>query len=106
MPTYAYKCTECDYRFEVRQRFSDEPLTECPVCHGLVRRVITPVTVVFKGSGFYVTDNKQAHPNGVANGKGRSDETAKPEKTKEKKEPVAKSKTSSESTSSAASAAG
>ncbi len=110
MPTYNYKCTNCDNRFEARQRFSDDPLTECPVCHGLIRRVITPVSVVFKGSGFYVTDNKLSKANGVANGKGRSEDTSTPEKPtsekpKEKKDTVVKSKGSSESTS-AASAAG
>lgn len=105
MPTYNYKCTNCDHRFEARQRISDDPLTECPVCHGPVRRVIMPVSVVFKGSGFYVTDNKLAKSNGVANGKGRSEETPKTEKPKEKKDSVVSSKSSSESTG-ATSAAG
>lgn len=105
MPTYSYKCTNCDNRFEARQRISDDPLTDCPVCHGLVRRVITPVSVVFKGSGFYVTDNKDGKANGVTNGKSRSDDTPSPEKPKENKDKVVTSKSSSESAS-AASAAG
>ena len=58
MPVYEYLCETCSNRFEKRQRFSDEPLTECPVCGGLVHRVIQPVGVIFKGSGFYVTDNR------------------------------------------------
>lgn len=104
MPTYSYKCTNCDNRFEARQRFSDDPLTECPVCHGSIRRVITPVSVVFKGSGFYVTDNKDGKANGVANGKSRSDDTPSPEKPKEKKDKVVTNKSSSESTSTASAA--
>lgn len=58
MPTYAYKCEECGISFERLQRFSDEPLKSCPECSGAVHRVICPVGIVFKGSGFYVTDNR------------------------------------------------
>jgi putative FmdB family regulatory protein len=65
MPTYRYRCKECGHEFEVRQRMSDNPLTECPVCKGPVRRVVGSVGIVFKGSGFYVTDNRST------NGKGR-----------------------------------
>jgi putative FmdB family regulatory protein len=87
MPTYIYRCKECDHEFEVRQRMSDEPLSDCPVCGGEVRRVVGSVGIVFKGSGFYVTDNRSP------NGKGRvqtteksADSTDKPsEKPEEKK---------------------
>ncbi len=58
MPVYEYQCESCTIRFEKRQRFSDEPVTECPECGGLVHKVIQPVGVIFKGSGFYVTDNR------------------------------------------------
>lgn len=58
MPVYEYQCQSCTIRFEKRQRFSDEPVTECPECGGLVYKVIQPVGVIFKGSGFYVTDNR------------------------------------------------
>ena len=58
MPTYAYRCNECGYEFEVRQRMMDDPLTECPECEGEIRRVVNSVGVVFKGSGFYITDNR------------------------------------------------
>ena len=58
MPTYEYKCEECGIRFERFQHFSDEPIKVCPECEGTVRRVIQPVGIIFKGSGFYVTDNK------------------------------------------------
>jgi putative FmdB family regulatory protein len=58
MPVYEYLCDSCQLRFEKVQRFSDGPLTVCPHCGGSVHRVIQPVGVIFKGSGFYVTDNR------------------------------------------------
>lgn len=62
MPTYEYQCQECGIAFERFQHFSDEPLKICPECNGPVRRVIHPVGVIFKGSGFYVTDNRGNNP--------------------------------------------
>ena len=58
MPTYTYRCTNCGHEFEARQRMTDDPLTECPQCEGKIRRVVNSVGVVFKGQGFYVTDNR------------------------------------------------
>jgi putative FmdB family regulatory protein len=58
MPTYSYHCDTCGHDFEAVQRFADEPLTECPVCGSAIRRVIQPVGVVFKGSGWYITDSR------------------------------------------------
>lgn len=60
MPMYAYRCRECESEFEVRQRFTDDPLTSCQICHAddAIYRVIQPAGVVFKGSGFYVTDTR------------------------------------------------
>jgi putative FmdB family regulatory protein len=58
MPTYAYRCADCGHEFDAFQRFSDDPLRECPSCGGVVRRVIQPVGVVFKGSGWYITDSR------------------------------------------------
>src|SRR5690242_3168722 len=58
MPTYQYACTQCGERLEVVQKFSDEPLTECPACAGTLRKVFSAVGVVFKGSGFYKTDSR------------------------------------------------
>jgi putative FmdB family regulatory protein len=58
MPTYQYACTSCGEDLEVVQKFSDGPLTECPVCGGRLRKVFSPVGVVFKGSGFYKTDSR------------------------------------------------
>ena len=64
MPLYVYRCNENGHEFQVRQRMVDDPLTECPVCGGPVRRVVSSVGVVFKGSGFYVTDNRSSSVNG------------------------------------------
>lgn len=59
MPIYLYQCDSCGVRFERLQRMSEEPLTDCPECNGHVHRVIQPVGIIFKGSGFYITDNRQ-----------------------------------------------
>ena len=58
MPTYQYACTECDHAFEQFQSFSEDSLTVCPKCEGRLRKVFNAVGVVFKGSGFYRTDNR------------------------------------------------
>ncbi len=81
MPTYTYRCKECGHQFEQRQRMSDEPLTICPVCAGAIRRVVNSVGVVFKGSGFYVTDNRG---NNSANSKSKPDTSEKNKKTETK----------------------
>ena len=60
MPTYQYACTSCDERLEVVQKFSDDPLTVCPACQGKLRKLFSPVGVVFKGSGFYKTDSRSS----------------------------------------------
>ena len=58
MPTYEYRCTKCGEHLEVVQSFKDAPLTECPQCAGELRKVFSPVGIVFKGSGFYKTDSR------------------------------------------------
>ncbi len=60
MPTYQYACTECGERLEAVQSFSDAALSECPNCHGKLRKVFNSVGVVFKGSGFYRNDSRAA----------------------------------------------
>ena len=59
MPTYEYRCTQCGHRFERWQSITADPIAECPECRGVPKRVIFPVGILFKGSGFYVTDNRQ-----------------------------------------------
>lgn len=58
MPTYSYRCTECSTAFDIQQAFTDDSLTECPTCHGKLRKVFSAVGVTFNGSGFYRTDSR------------------------------------------------
>jgi putative FmdB family regulatory protein len=58
LPTYQYRCTECDHAFEEFQSFTDDALSVCPVCGGRLRKVFNAVGVVFKGSGFYRNDSR------------------------------------------------
>jgi putative FmdB family regulatory protein len=60
MPTYEYACVQCGNRFDIFQRIGDEPLRICDVCGGDLRKVFHPAGIVFKGSGFYKTDSRQA----------------------------------------------
>jgi putative FmdB family regulatory protein len=59
MPVYEYACTTCGERTEARQTFDDPPLEECPICGGPLRKLYSPVGIVFKGSGFYSTESKR-----------------------------------------------
>jgi len=59
MPVYEYECGHCHCCFEKRQRFDEEPATVCPECQGSVRRVFHSTPIIFKGSGFYVTDSRK-----------------------------------------------
>jgi len=88
MPTYTYTCDNCGVRFDRHQKFSDKPLSKCPECsEEALRKVFTPVGIVFKGSGFYATDHRS--PSGAS----RKNGSAKEESTGE-----AKSETASEGT--------
>ena len=58
MPTYGYRCSNCGHQFEIVQRISDEPLKACPKCQGKLSKMLYPVGISFKGSGFYTTDYK------------------------------------------------
>ncbi len=60
MPTYAYACKDCSHAFEIVQSFTDGSLTSCPECQGTLRKKFNSVGVVFKGSGFYRTDSRDA----------------------------------------------
>lgn len=60
MPTYQYVCTECGGQLEAVQKFTDEPLTVHDECGGRLRKVFSPVGIVFKGSGFYRTDSRNS----------------------------------------------
>jgi len=60
MPTYEYACKDCGQHIEVVQSMSDGPLTRCGACGGRLRKVFSPIGIVFKGSGFYRTDSRAA----------------------------------------------
>lgn len=81
MPVYEYACTACLERTEAKQGFDDPPLETCPRCGGKLRKLYSPVGIVFKGSGFYSTDAKK--PTG-----------GKAKKEDQKKEPKSESKSS------------
>lgn len=59
MPIYEYECGLCEHHFERKQRFDEEPVAICPECQGKSRRVIHSTPVIFKGSGFYITDSRR-----------------------------------------------
>jgi putative FmdB family regulatory protein len=73
VPTYSYACTSCEHRFDVQQSFSDAALTDCPECAGRLRKVFSPVGVVFKGSGFYRNDSRNGGTAKKAGGDGSAD---------------------------------
>lgn len=94
MPTYEYLCQTCSHRFEQRQKMTDDPLETCPECGGHIRRVYFPAGIVFKGSGFYKTDHRNASgaENGNGNGhaaKGKEAATSGGEKTAGESKPAA-----------------
>ena len=90
MPTYSYACQECGHAFDIRQSFTDDSLTVCPECgEPRLRKVIHPVGIAFKGSGFYKTDSR-------AGAKG----AASPAGSGEKKDGAASTTSSSDSSTS------
>ena len=77
MPTYEYNCGRCEKNFEVFQSMSDEPLRSCPDCGSEIRRLVGGgLGIIFKGSGFYVTDNKKGKSGEKTAAHGSSDGTA------------------------------
>ncbi|MBN2148079.1 MAG: zinc ribbon domain-containing protein [Anaerolineales bacterium] len=80
MPIYTYQCENCGVRFEVQQSFNDPVLTRCPECKKkTLRKVYTPVGIVFKGSGFYATDHRS--PSGAGRLTNKSTDTEKKTET-------------------------
>jgi len=101
MPTYQYRCSDCGHDFDIYQSFSADTLTECPNCGGAIRRVIQPVGVVFKGSGFYINDSRKSESSTTKSEPAKSDvsksdpaksEGDKPASTETKSEPKSESK--------------
>ena len=80
MPIYEYRCTVCNLRFERKQRVDEDPIRVCPSCNGETRKVLYPVGIIFKGSGFYSTDNRSSsdsngHSHRTSNGAGEAAKT-------------------------------
>jgi putative FmdB family regulatory protein len=87
MPIYAYRCESCGVQFDRHQKFSDDPLVKCPECgEPALHKLIQPVGIVFKGSGFYVTDNR-----GASNGGRETSVTSSSDKNDKKDSTVAES---------------
>jgi len=100
MPTYTYRCQSCSHQFDIFQKFADDPLKECPECHSALKKVLHPVGVVFKGSGWYITDSRPAQA-GENGGTEKSDKSTKTDKADTSS---TKDSTSSDVTKTAASA--
>lgn len=91
MPTYAYGCQNCGSEFERVQKFTDKPVSKCPVCgKGPVRRLVQPAAIVFKGSGWYATDHRSPSGNGTSKGE-KADKTETAEKADKAETSVSKS---------------
>ncbi|MEV0165235.1 FmdB family zinc ribbon protein [Nonomuraea fuscirosea] len=99
MPTYQYACNDCGEQLEVVQKFTDDALTVCPSCQGNLRKVFSAVGIVFKGSGFYRTDNRSSSGSSAAAASSSGSSGAK------SGEKSGESKSSSESSSSTPSTA-
>lgn len=82
MPVYEYACTACGERVEAKQSFDDPPLETCPFCGGKLRKLYSPVGIVFRGSGFYSTDARKSSGGGKKGGKDKA-ETKSSDKSSE-----------------------
>jgi putative FmdB family regulatory protein len=91
MPIYEYACRDCGHRFDIRQSWSDDALTVCPECTGAIRRVLHPAGVVFKGSGWYITDSRKSSE--AAESSSRSDSKSDTGDSKSATDSPASSKT-------------
>ncbi len=76
MPTYSYRCTECSNAFDIHQSFTDDSLTVCPTCGGVLRKVFSPVGVTFSGSGFYRTDSRAGGDGGAKESSSKKESSA------------------------------
>jgi putative FmdB family regulatory protein len=97
MPMYEYLCQTGGHRFEQQQRIIEDALTDCIECGGPVRRVIQPVGIIFKGSGFYATDSRKSESASSASSNGSSDKSDSKSETKSESKTESKSETKSDS---------
>lgn len=87
MPIYEYQCTSCEHCFEQKQGFDADPISICPLCQSPARRLFRPAPIIFKGSGFYVTDYNGKSPGVSENGLVESDKLETTRTPSSKKEP-------------------
>ena len=106
MPTYQYVCTECGGEIEAVQKFTDDPLTVHDACGGKLRKVFSPVGIVFKGSGFYRTDSRKGSSASTPASSSSSTDSSSPAGDKKAGEKSSSSTSSSSSSSSASSSSG
>jgi putative FmdB family regulatory protein len=88
MPTYQYRCLDCAAEHEFVQKFTDDPKTDCPDCDGNLRKVYSAVGVVFKGSGFYATDNRTKGKSNAASAATTGDSSSGSSTAKESSTPA------------------
>lgn len=100
MPTYEYACKACGHQLEAVQKFTDEPLSECPECGGELRKVYGAVGIVLKGSGFYKTDSRAASGSRNGNGSGSKKKDSDSSSSESSSSSSSESKDSSSSSSS------
>ncbi len=99
MPIYGYRCSNCGHEFEIQQRMSDQALKACPVCQGKLNKILYPVGISFKGSGFYTTDYGSGKSPDAAssNGAGKGSDRAAAEGGSDSKEAKSESKSETKS---------
>jgi putative FmdB family regulatory protein len=105
MPTYEYACRQCGEHLEVVQSFKDDPLTECPGCHGQLRKVFSAAGIIFKGSGWHIKDyagSSSAGSSSSGSDRSASSEASSSDSTASAAASDSGSSTSSSSTSSTA----
>ena len=83
MPIYDYECNDCGCHFEKKQSFHDEPVAICPECEGKARRVLHAVPIIFKGSGFYSTDNRSTSTSTLTSKENREKSESKDSSSKD-----------------------
>ncbi|MFF0159832.1 FmdB family zinc ribbon protein [Streptomyces sp. NPDC005263] len=107
MPTYQYQCTECGEGLEAVQKFTDDALTECPNCHGRLKKVFSAVGIVFKGSGFYRNDSRGSSSSSApSSSKSGASSSSSESKSSDSKSSDAKSSSDSKSSSTSTSSSG
>ena len=88
MPIYEYECEKCHARFEMKRSFGEDGSANCPHCRGKACRIFTSVPIIFKGSGFYVTDHKKTNSASTPEKNEKSNTVSTPEKKVETPKPV------------------